>query len=501
MELLSNLGAGLSMVLGGSTLLVVVIGVVLGILVGAMPGLSPSMGVALLVPFTYAMDPTTAIILLVAIYIASNYGGSITAVTINAPGTPSSSVTCFDGYPLTLQGKPGMGLGVSLFASTIGGFLGSLILIFFSVPLARIALNFHPAEYFALAVFGLATVASLAGRNWIKAFIATLIGLLINTIGIDPISGVSRFTFGLSSLYDGFSLIPMLIGLFAVSEILTQIETSAQTGRAGGWKGKTPWPRWRDYWKLKFTVLRSSTLGTVIGIFPGAGATIASFLSYDLAKRMSRRPDEFGKGSLEGVAAAEAADSSSVGGALLPLLTLGIPGSATDAVLIGALMIHDIVPGPQLFETNGDMIYGLFAGLLVANLVLFGLGLFGSKLWVKVTSVPKAILYPLILAVSIIGSFAVRYAMFDVLSCIGFGIFGWVLRRHHYPVAPVILGMVLGQIAELNFRQAVMMSGYGVFWERPVSLIILLLALASFGLPFMQQIRKAEKVNEPDADA
>jgi putative tricarboxylic transport membrane protein len=495
-ELLSNLGDGLAFVLGVVPILTITLGVAMGIVAGATPGLSPSMGVALLVPFTYAMSPTLALILLVAIYIAANYGGSITAVTINAPGTPSSVVTAFDGYPLTKKGKPGMALGVSLVSSTVGGIIGTLILIFFSGPLARFALKFHPAEYFALAIFGLTTVASLGGKNWIKAFIAAMFGLLLNTIGIDPISGVSRFTFGISFLYDGFALIPALIGLFALSEIFKQLESGDFSSQQVE-SGKQEWPTAGAYWKLKNTIMRSSFMGTIIGIFPGAGATIAAFISYDVAKRVSKHPEEFGHGSMEGVAAAEGANSSSVGGALIPLLTLGIPGSASTAVLIGALMIHDLTPGPQLFISNPDIIYGLLASLLLANIILLALGFFGSRLWIKVTTIPKTVLFPLIFAVSIIGSFAVRNSFFDVAACLAFGVFGWILRRYNYPVAPIILGMVLGNIAETNFIRAIMMGGWTVFFTRPLSLGMLVVAAASFAVPLIQA-RKQSKIQEND---
>jgi putative tricarboxylic transport membrane protein len=484
-ELFGNLIDGLTFVMGVIPILTITLGVIMGIVAGATPGLSPSMGVALLVPFTYAMSPTLALILLVAIYIAANYGGSITAVTINAPGTPSSVVTAFDGYPLTKKGKPGLALGVSLVASTVGGIIGTLILIFFSGPLAKFALKFHPAEYFALAIFGLTTVASLGGKNWNKAFIAAMFGLLLNTVGIDPISGVSRFTFGFSFLYDGFALIPALIGLFALSEIFKQLEGGNFSTQQVA-PGKQEWPTAGTYWKLKNTIMRSSFMGTIIGIFPGAGATIAAFISYDVAKRVSKHPEEFGKGSLEGVAAAEGANSSSVGGALIPLLTLGIPGSASTAVLIGALMIHDLTPGPQLFISNPEIIYGLLASLLIANIILLVLGFFGARLWIKVTTIPKTVLFPLIFAVSIIGSFAVRNSFFDVAACLAFGVFGWLLRRYNYPVAPIILGMVLGNIAETNFIRAIMMGGWTVFFTRPLSLGMLVVAAASFAVPLIQ---------------
>ncbi|MCK5520987.1 MAG: tripartite tricarboxylate transporter permease, partial [Candidatus Marinimicrobia bacterium] len=414
-------------------------------------------------------------------------------------GTPASVVTSFDGYPLTQKGKPGIGLGFSLISSTVGGFIGTLILIFFSSPLAKVALKFHPAEYFALAMFGLTTVASLGGKNWVKAFIAAIFGLLLNTIGIDPISGVSRFTFGISYLYDGFSLIPVLIGLFALSEIFNQLEK-------GQWhipvksSKHSEWPGIKDYFRLKYTILRSSIIGSLIGIFPGAGATIASFIAYDISKKFSDHPEEYGKGSIEGVASAEAANSSSVGGALIPLLTLGIPGSASTAVLIGALMIHDLTPGPRLFVENPGIIYGLLTSLLIANVFLLIFGLFGSRLWIKVTSIPKSMLFPAIFAISIIGSYAVRNSFFDITSCLAFGVFGWLLRRYNYPVAPIVLGIVLGNIAETNFIRAVMMDGYTVFFTRPASLIMILLALLSLIVPIIQNRKEKQKSEKKSTD-
>lgn len=492
-DIVIHLWQGLGFAMGWAPLLAILAGVVLGILVGAMPGLSPSMGVALLVPFTYGMSPALALILLVAIYVGASYGGSITAITINAPGTASAVVTAIDGYPLTQQGKAGRALGVSLVASAAGGVLGTFVLIFFSVPLAAIAIGFHPAEYFALSLFGLATVASMAGKNWLKAFIAALFGLLLNTIGTDPISGFTRFAFGLTSLSDGFSLIPALIGLFALSEVLVALERRELTSPAasatlGGW------PSIADYWKLKWQTLVASIVGTIVGIFPGAGATIAAFLCYDLGKRISREPEKFGSGSEEGIAAAEAANSSSVGGALVPLLTLGIPGSATTAVLIGAMMIHKLSPGPQLFTGKPEIVYGIFAGLLIANFMLLGVGLLGARLWVKVAEVPKPVLYTMVAVMSVVGSFAVRNSMFDVWCCIGFGVMGWVFKRHHYPVAPIILGLVLGSIAETNFRRAVMMDGYWVFFQRPVSAVMLFLGAASFVLPFIRFGERKKKL-------
>ncbi len=480
---------GISVAIGLAPFLAILAGIVLGIIVGAMPGLSPSMGVALLVPFTYGMSPMLALMLLVGIYIGASYGGSITAITINAPGTASAVATGLDGYPLTQKGQPATALGVSIVTSASAGMVGTVILILFSLPLAALAVRFHPAEYFAIALFGLATIASLGGRNWLKAFVAAILGLLINTVGTDPISGAERFTFNITALSDGFLLIPALIGLFALSEVFTGIEKKDfRAARMDRFADK--WPRLGDYWRLKYVTLRSALIGTLIGIFPGAGATIASFISYDVSKRLSKRKDEYGDGCDEGVCAAEGANSGSVGGAMVPLLTLGIPGSATTAVLIGAMMIHDLTPGPQLFLSDPEIIYGIFGAMLLANVVLLVVGLAGSRLWIQVTSIPKEILFVLIAMMSVLGSFAVRNSMFDVLCCLGFGVFGWLLRRYGYPVAPIILGIVLGSIAEDNFRRAIIMDGGSVFFTRPLSAVMLTLAILSFVVPLMQNRRR-----------
>ena len=488
MELLDSLAFGFGTLLGWKPLVIIFCGVVVGIMVGAMPGLSPSTGVALLVPFSYTMSPALAVILLVSIYIASNYGGSITAVLINTPGTPSAAATALDGYPMTLKGEAGKGLGMSLIASTVGGMFGVVILIVFAVPLAKLAIGFHPADYFALAIFGLTTVGSLGSGNVAKAMVAVLLGLLINTVGIDPLTGVSRFTLGIDALYDGFTLIPALIGLFALSVVFTAVE-KGELGKTVVDKVSGKFPTLLECWKVKLTIVRSSVLGTVIGIFPGAGATIASFISYGIAQRSSKEPETFGKGAMDGVAASEAANSSSVGGALIPLLALGIPGSATDAVLIGALQLHDITPGPMLFETNPEIVYGIFAALIVANAVMLLMGIYGVRVFAKVVEVPTSVLYPMIVAIALIGSFAVRNSFFDVGACFAFGIIGWLLKRFDYPVAPVVLGIVLGGLLEENFRRAVMMEGPWVFFTQPLSATMLTIAALLFLWPIYKSYR------------
>lgn len=493
MTLMTHLMSGLQNLMGVKPLLIVVAGVVVGILGGAMPGISPSMAVAILLPFTFKMSPTMGLVMLCAIYLASNYGGSITAVMINTPGTPAAVVTAFDGYPLAKGGRPGYGLGISLVASVCGGFLGIIVLVLFSAPLARVALKFWPAEYFALAVMGLSTVSSMAGKRWAEALMAVLLGLLLNTIGIDHVNGVSRFTFDVLYLYDGFSFVPVLIGLFALSEVFTNIENGNFRSMSAEESGVNQWPSFKTYWRLKWSIIRSGIMGTLIGIFPGAGGTIASFLAYDLEKRLSDHPDDFGKGAFEGIAASEAANSSSVGGALVPLLTLGIPGSASAAVLIGALMIHELRPGPELFTSQPELVYTLFSSLFVANIVLFVLGIWGSRLWVKVIRVPKTVLYPMIFAFAMVGSFAVRSSVFDVGVCLGFGMLGWLLKKFHYPLSPVVLGLVLGELLETNLQMTLIMGGPSLFYQRPLCALLLAITFVLLVFPVYTDWRDRRK--------
>lgn len=501
MELFSHLYEGLRGLTGFGPLFIIVIGVIVGILGGAMPGISPSMAVALLLPFTFGMTPTMGIVMLCAIYLASNYGGSVTAVMINTPGTPSAVVTAFDGYPLARQGKAGWGLGISLIASVVGGFVGIFILILFATPLAGLALKFWPAEYFALAIMGLTTVASLGGGQWVESFAAVLLGLLLNTVGMDHMTGSTRFTFDLMRLYDGFSFVPALIGLFAISEVLANVESFVfDMEKIEVADLKSVWPTLKDYMKLKWTMLRAGVLGTVIGIFPGAGGTIASFIAYDVEKRLSDEPETFGKGNPHGVAAAESANSSSVGGALVPLLALGIPGSASAAVLIGALMIHELRPGPELFTRHPLLVYTLFSSLLVANFVLLILGGIGSRLWIKVSLIPKRILYPFIFVFSMIGSYAVRSSLFDIGVCFGFGVLGWLLNRYRYPVSPVVLGLVLGTMLETNLQMTLMLGGPVLFFTRPISAVLLVISVVLISWPFVADMRNRKKARSERRD-
>jgi putative tricarboxylic transport membrane protein len=490
MDILQNLGQGFSQLMHFTPLLMIILGVIIGIMVGVLPGLSPSIGVALMLPATFGMDPMSALVLLTSVYLSSNYGGSITAIAINTPGTPGAVATTFDGYELTKQGKPLYALMTSLTASTVGGLVGTVILILFSIPLAKLALSFESYEYFALGVFGMTIISSLAGDNPAKGVISSILGLLLVTIGFDTQLPFSRFNLGVSNLADGIEFIPALIGLFALGEIFYSIE-NFKILRKGKSAKKTILKRkslpLNKLWKLKNLMLRSSVIGTLVGVIPGAGGTIATFIAYNNAKNTSKNPNKFGKGSLEGVAAPEAANNGSVGGALVPLLTLGIPGSASTAVLIGALMIHKLNPGPQLFEKEPGIVYGLFISLFIANIVMLGIGLLGNKLWVKIIAAPKKLLYPIIIALSFIGSYFIQNSLFDVGTCIAFGLLGWMLKRAGFPTAPVILGLILGKMIEENLRLSLVKGDLIEFVTRPGSLIILLLAVFSFFLPYIKK--------------
>ena len=494
MDIFNNLWLGLQEFGHFLPIMMMFIGVIIGIMVGVLPGLSPSIGVALMLPVTFGLDPISALVLLVSVYLASNYGGSITAIAINTPGTPGAVATTFDGYELTKQGKPHHALITSLTASTVGGLVGTIILILFSVPLATLALSFESYEYFALGVFGLTIISSLAGKSPLKGFISSGIGLLLITIGFDTQLPFSRFSMGIPDLADGIEFIPALIGLFALGEIFYSIEKGEsfevkKTAKVDLSEKLSL----KQLLKLKFLMLKSSVIGTLVGCIPGAGGTIATFIAYDNAKTSSKHPEEFGKGSLEGVAAPEAANNGSVGGALVPLLTLGIPGSASTAVLIGALMIHKLNPGPELFDKEPGLVYGIFISLFFANIFMFFVGLMGNKLWIKIIAAPKSLLYPIILALSFIGSYFIQNSVFDVGICIAFGILGWLLKRGDFPTAPVVLGLILGKMIEENLRLSLVKGEWIDFFTRPGSLIIIVLALVSFFLPYIK--KKLNKIH------
>ncbi len=486
--MLANFAMGLEVVLSWHHMILIPIGVILGILVGAMPGLTTTIGVALLVPFTYGMDPAASLLLLVSLYCGGEYGGSITAISINTPGTAAAAATAIDGYACTKMGIPGKALGTSIIASTCGGLIGTVFLILLAFPIAEMALKFGPPEYFALGVFGMTAVATLSGKFWIKGFIGALIGLILRTIGLDHFTAHERFTFGIFELMEGISFIPALIGCFAMSEVFMMIEEISPLKQTFE-RFSSKLPSWAELKDMASTIVAGSFIGTFIGAIPGAGASIACWIALDQVKRFSKDGPKFGTGILKGVAAPESANNASVGGALIPLLTLGIPGGATTAVLMGAFMMQGLEPGPKLFVNNPDLVYGMFVGLFVANLWMLAFGLVGARLWVRFTEAPKSLLVPMIVLISFLGSYAVSNNIFDVGLMLVFGIGGYILRKFGFPVVVIVLALVLGNIVEENFRRAMIQSdgSYYIFFDHSISLVLLILSVVFFFYPFVQE--------------
>jgi putative tricarboxylic transport membrane protein len=454
------------------------------------------MGVALLLPLTYGMSPIAGLTMLLGIYCGAIYGGSITAILINTPGTTAAACTTFDGHKLAQQGKAGKALGMATISSYIGGTFSVIVLIVLAPVLAKVALKFGPPEYFALAVFGLSIITSLAGDSFIKAIMSGVFGLMIATVGMDMMNGTPRYTFNQIALLDGFSFIPVLIGLFAVSQVLINVETSRSLSMKDT-KILGLLPSLKELKSVGPTIARSSIIGTFVGILPGAGATISSFICYNEAKRWSKHPEEFGNGSLEGVAAPEAGNNAATGGAMVPLLSLGIPGSETTAILLGAFMIQGISPGPLLFRDNIHVAYGIFAGLLLANLAFLIIGLFGVKLFVKILQIPERILMPLIISMAFVGSFAVKNSLFNVGIMLAFGLIGYFMRKLKFPITPVVLALVLGPMAEASLRRALILSGgsWMIFIQRPITFTLLVVTVISVMFPIIREKMTGKKAN------
>jgi putative tricarboxylic transport membrane protein len=467
-----------------------VVGALVGYLIGAVPGLGPSLGVALLIPFTYSMDPVVSIVMLVALYAAAEYGGAITAVLINSPGTAAAVATAWDGYPLTRQGKAGVALNVSIVTSGIGILITTLMLMLTAIPLSEVALRLGPAEYFAIALVGLSLVSSLSEGSALKGAVAMGIGLAIATVGLDMQTGVPRFAFT-PEFFEGIPLVPVLLGLYALSEVLVMVEEGPSTKTRSAPIGGILAVPLKTYYELKGNILRSSVVGYIIGVIPGAGASVASFVAYALAKKASKTPGMFGKGSIEGIAASETANNAAVSGAMAPLLALGIPGSPTTAVLIGALMIQGIQPGPLLFTKNPEIPYTIFASLWIGVPIMVIIGLAGARMWAQVANIPRPSIAAIVAGICLVGAYASENSMFPVLVMTVFGVIGYVLRKVGIPLAPLLLALVLGEMIESNFRRALVISkgSYDIFLTHPVTVILLLVAVLSFALPLIAALR------------
>ena len=484
---MSALAEGLATALEPVNLILLLGGSLLGVFAGAVPGLSSTVGLALVLPVTFALDPAPALLMMISIYMAAEYGGSITAIAIGVPGSSPALATTFDGHAMTRRGEAGRAFGISLFASMSGGILGTLLLVVALGPLSRAAIAFGPPEYFGLGVFGLAIVANLVGKDPLRGIISALLGLAAFLIGLDVLTGAPRLTFGSTILMDGFGLVPMLIGFFAIAEALTAV--SGRDGAAGERRriGGAP-PRTRELFGLWRPILRGSAIGGIIGAIPGAGATIASIVAWNEERRLSKTPERFGAGEPAGIAAPEAANNACVGAAMIPLLALGIPGSASAAVLLGGLTVQGVAPGPLLMTEQAPLVYALYAGFLVSVLFMLGVGRLGIPLWVRVVRLPPRILMPFVVAISLIGAFVLRGNLADAWFALGFGLVGFLMLRRGYPLAPAVLGLILGPMVETNYRRALALSSgsHSVFVESPISLVLLALAAASFAAPALR---------------
>lgn len=459
----------------------ILVGTVLGIILGALPGLSAAMAVALLLPLTYSLEPVAGIGLLLGAFSGAIAGGSVPAILLNMPGTPGSIATTFDAYPMAQGGRAGKALGLSVAASFLGGIISGVVLILVSPLIAAIALTFGPAEYFSLSILGLMIIVSLSGQSLTKGLIVGLIGMLLSTVGADQVTGTLRLTFGQMSLLTGVSLLAVIVGLFAFSQLLkdTEFLNRPASDQQVDESVDRAFPRLREVlgnWKL---LGLSSLIGTGTGAVPGAGGSIASLLAYDQSKRLSKRPDEFGKGCSEGVVASESSNNAMVGGALIPMLTLGIPGEGATAVLMGGLLIQGIQPGPMLFDNQAGLVYAIFASFILANVFMLFTQWWGIKGFVRILQVPRHFLLPLIFVFCAIGVYSVNRDFFDVYLMIGLGTLGFLLNRFGFGVAPAVIGLILGGVAETNLRRGLQIfeGDWTPFLSRPVSLSLLVLAL------------------------
>lgn len=490
MSLGANLLGAAGAVTEPMTLFLLVTGVLIGIIMGSLLGMTATMTVAVLVSFTFGMDPIPGMMLLLGIYGGALYAGSIPAILIRTPGTPSAAATVFDGFPLAKQGKAGQAISVATVASFVGGAVSVLLLTFVSPQIAAFALEFASPEYFALAVFGLSIIASVSGDSLIKGLISGLLGMFLATVGLDPVMASPRFTFGYEVLTSGIQFIAVMIGLFGIAEGLYRYQSSlSDSGVSQDISDVTP--DRGTLTKILPLSMVSSVAGTIVGAIPGAGGDIASFVTYNESKRWLDN-GTFGEGDVRGVAAAESGNNSSTGGALIPTLTLGIPGDSVTAILIGALMVHGIRPGPNLFQEEPELVYSVFVGFFLVYIVILIVGLLGARYWARIIDFPPKYLWPVIFILSLVGAYALRGNPLDVWTAIGAGVLGYVMRVEDYPLAPMVLGLILGPIAEVNLRRSLKLSGgkLSIFVDSPLTMIILSLSLISLSYPIVQRFRE-----------
>lgn len=491
--MLDNLVHGFSLILNFSTIMACLIGAVAGTFIGVLPGIGTLAGMSLLLPLTFTQEPIDAIVMLSGIYFGSLYGGSTAAILLNLPGSESSAVVCLDGYPMSKQGRAGVALTLTTIASFIGGCFAILLVMALARPLVDVALSFTSVEYFAIVLLALVASSTIAASSVVRSLIMVTLGLLIGLVGIDVQTGYPRFAFGNQNLFDGVSLVVVALGLFGVSEILWKFgEPAARDADKPDVSWRTMIPTRQDWRSFTMPVVRGTGLGSLLGALPGAGAGISSFIAYGLEKQISREPEKFGKGAVEGMSSAEAANNAAAQAAFIPTLALGIPGSATMALVLGTLMIHGIQPGPRVISNNPDLFWGVVAGFWLGNALLVILNLPMIGIWIRLLRVPYSILYPLILFFICFGAYSVGRNVFDVYLCIGFGILGYLARRLDLPGAPVLLGLVLGPLAEEHFRRSLLVArgDYTVFLTSPVSLACILACVAAIAFGIRRTLRR-----------
>lgn len=492
---MENVIIGFINALAPINLLVALVSVAAGVVVGGLPGLSAAMGVALLIPMTFTMPAETGLIALAGVYCGAIFGGSISAILIHTPGTPAAAATAIDGYQMTLKGKAGKALGTAVISSFGGAMVSAVALYFFSPLLAKLALSFGPAEYFWLSIFGLTIIAGVSTKSLLKGLISGAIGLMISTIGMDPMLGRPRFTMDIVNLISGVPFTATLIGLFSMSQVLMLAEKYLGEKRSVRDFDDRVGLTKEEMKMLLPTIFRSGVLGSVIGILPGAGATIASFVGYNEARRFSKNKEEFGKGSIEAVSGAEAANNAVTGGSLIPTLTLGIPGNSVTAVLLGGLLIKGLQPGPDLFTIHGEITYTFFAGFIIVNIFMLILGLFGARHFARISKVQDAYLVPVIFTLSVVGSYAINNQLFDVWVMFFFGILGYLFKKFGLNPAAVVLALILGPIGETGLKRALILSGgsMDILFHSPLSLMLVGLSILSVFSPILMSMLSKNK--------
>lgn len=490
MSVIDGLALGFAEALTIHNLLLILMGSFLGTWIGMLPGLGPAAGIAVLLPFTYGMPPAAALMLLSGIYFGAQYGGSISSILINTPGDASAVMTALDGYPLAKKGRAGAALLISALSSLFGGTVGLIALTFLAVPISKLAITFGPAEYFALMVFALVATSSLVSSNVAKGMLSLAAGLLFACVGTDLQSGLPRFTFGLDDLLDGIHLTDVIVGLFALSEAFFNVERMMTGAAHRPIKTGKLWATRAEYLRARWAAVRGAIIGFFVGVLPGAGGSVATIMSYTTEVKLSKHPEEFGKGAVEGIAGPEAANNACVPGAMIPLLSLGIPGSGTTAILLGALLLYGLQPGPQLFVDHPDVAWGLIASLYISNIMLVILNVPLIGIFVRMLDFRPEILAAIIVLVALTGAYAVTNSLFDVELAIAFGVLGYLMRKVGIPAAPMIMGVVLGGMLEQSLRQALSLSGgsWLVFVNRPIAATILLLSLLSLMWPLVRNL-------------